>query len=672
MNPINPPASTGPAQRLEAFPPSAAAFDWREVCDALGEAIFVHAAGDGRILGVNAAACQMYGYDAETLGRCTLDELSEGVPPYSGDDARRWMARAATDGPQVFEWRARTAAGRIFWAEVVLTADRASGRCLAAVRDLSARKALAAERERAAEALRQSEERLRLLLGRMPSVAVQGCAPDGTVRYWNEASERLYGYTAAEALGRNLALLIVPPPLRDETRILWHQILATSQALPPAECQLQRKDGSLVSVVSSHMVIGVPGATPELYRIDVDLSERKQAEAERLDLERRLLHSQKLESLGVLAGGVAHDFNNLLTGVLGNIELARSDLPAGDPRAPLLDDAIGAARLAASLTHQMLAYVGHTPFPVRSLDLNAIVREQEPLLHAAVAGRAQLQLALAPDLPEIDADSGQIGQILVNLVTNAAESIHAPPGTVELRTGRVDHASEELLAASLITEKPQPQAFVLLEIADTGCGMDTVIAQRVFDPFYSTKFAGRGLGLPVVQSIVRAHHGALFIDSRRGLGTVVTVLLPLARTTAQPVVGPAGASAPQPHRVLLVVDDDEAVRRLALRMGRRLGFEVVTAADGEAAVELCRHHAGGLHGAIVDLTMPGMDGFECLRALHEVRPDLPALLVSGCSEAEIAERHQPAAFAGFLQKPFSIEQFTAALRHLGPLPAAKS
>ncbi len=668
MNPTTQPASTAPAQRLEAFPRSATAVDWHEVCDALGEAIFVHAGADGRILGANAAACRMYGYDAETLGRCTLDELSEGVPPYTGDDARRRLARAVEEGPQVFDWRARAATGRIFWAEVVITADLASGRCLAAVRDISERKALAAERERATEALRVSEERLRRLLGRMPAVAVQGCAPDGTVRYWNEASERLYGYTAAEALGRNLATLIVPPPVRDETRILWHQILATGQALPPAECQLQRKDGSLVPVVSSHMVIGVPGTGPELYRIDVDLSERKQAEAERLDLERRLLHSQKLESLGVLAGGVAHDFNNLLTGVLGNIELARSDLPAGDPRAPLLDDAIGAARLAASLTHQMLAYVGHTQFQVHSLDLNAIVREQEPLLHAAVAGRAQLQLALAPDLPEIDGDSGQIGQILVNLVTNAAESILAPPGTIELRTSRVDDASEELLAASLITEKPQPQPFVLLEIADTGCGMDTATAQRVFDPFYSTKFAGRGLGLPVVQGIVRAHHGALFIESRRGLGTVVTVLLPLARSPAQPVVRPTEASTATPRRVLLVIDDEEAVRRIAQRMGRRLGFEVVTAADGEAAIELCRHHAGSLYGAIVDLTMPGMDGFECLRALHEVRPDLPALLVSGCVESEIAERFDPAKFSGFLQKPFSMEQFTNAIRRLAPVP----
>jgi len=512
--------------------------------------------------------------------------------------------------------------------------------------------------------LRRSEERFRLLLGRMPTVAVQGCGPDGTVRYWNEASERLYGYTAAEAIGHHLVALIVPPPLRDKMRVTLHQMLHTGQPLPPAEFQLQRKDGTLVTVFSSHTVVTPAGAGPELYRLDFDLSERKRAETERLELERRLLRGQKLESLGVLAGGIAHDFNNLLTGVLGNLELAHSELPAASPAIPLVDDAVAAARLAANLTHQMLAYAGRTRFRQCALNVTTVVREQAPLLHAASSGRATLQLDLAPDLPEIEADPDQLGQLLVNLVSNAAESIEAGrTGTVEIRTEALEHCTAEQLAASRLEEKPAPQAFVAIEVADDGAGMDAATAQRVFEPFFSTRFAGRGLGLPVVLGIVRAHRGAIFVDSHPGRGSVIRVLLPVARPTAELPPATDGPSAALPadrplQGLLLVVDDEDAVRRIAERMGRRLGLEVITAPDGEAAMSLCRLHSSNLACALIDLTMPGMDGFECLQTLREIQPGLPAVLSSGCAPAEVLDRATPAGFSGFLQKPFTFERFT--------------
>ena len=679
MNPNDPRTAHPPAppelSHLEAFPPRTAeldslvaAMDWSEVLDSVNDAIFVHDGASGRILHANAAACRMYGYDVAVLRRRAIAEISDGAPPYSEADARRWLDRARTEGPQLFEWLARAADGRRFWVEVAIRAGHGTSadRCFVTVRDISARKVLAEERERAVAALLRSEERFRLLLGRMPTVAVQGCGPDGAVRYWNEASERLYGYTAAEAVGRHLVTLIVPPPLRDEMRVTLHQMLHTGQPLPPSEFQLQRKDGMLVPVFSSHTVVNLPGAGPELYRLDFDLSERKQAEAERLELERRLQHSQKLESLGVLAGGIAHDFNNLLTGVLGNLELARTELPPDSSTIPLVDDAVTAARLAANLTRQMLAYAGRTRFRQQLLDLNAVIREQEPLLQAATADRASLQLDLEQELPGIEADPDQLGQLLVNLVTNAAESIAVGThGTVEVRSGHLDYCPAEQLAASRLAEKPSPQPFVVLEVADTGGGMDAATAQRVFDPFFSTKFAGRGLGLPVVLGIVRAHHGAIFVDSLPGRGCVIRVLLPLARTPEVP--GPEAAPPPAPEAcrplqgLLLVVDDEDAVRRIAERMGRRLGLEVITAPDAESAVALCRLHASNLTCALIDFTMPGMNGIECLQALREIQPNLPAVLSSGCAASEIADQSAPFGFAGFLQKPFNYEQFAELL-----------
>ncbi len=672
MKPRVEPSIPGGPRRLEAFAadplPGETAIptaDWRAMLDSIHDGVLVQDSTTGRTLHANAAACRMYGYDLPSLLARSLHDLSAGTPPHDEPGARQWLARAGRDGPQVFEWLARRADGSVFWVEVAIRVVPEEGRSYATVRDISRRKALAAEQERAVEALRESEERLRLLLGRMPGVAIQGCGPDGTVRYWNHASEELYGYSAAEAIGRRLVALIVPPPLRDEMQFTLHQILVTGQSLPPGELQLQRKDGTRVPVFSSHCVLQIPGAGPELYRLDFDLRERKQAESERLELERKLLHGRKLESLGALAGGVAHDFNNLLTGVLGNLELVRSEVPLSDSRRAPIDDAIEAARRAARLTHQMLAYAGRTPFHLQRLDLSAVVRDQEALLHAALTGRANLEFDLAADLPEIEADPSQLLQAVINLVTNAAESIGVEPGTIELRTYPVSDCTEERLAASLVAEKIAPQEFVALEVADTGRGMDTATAHRVFDPFFSTKFAGRGLGLPVVLGIVRAHRGALFIDSLPGQGCVVTILLPVARGHGVPPPGDSAAGRPRPLRgLLLVVDDEEAVRRIAQRMAQRLGLEVLTANDGETAVELCRAHAGSIGCALIDLTMPGMDGAECLRALRELCPGLAAVLTSGCAEVEIANRCQAAGFSGFLAKPFSFEQFASAVATL--------
>ncbi|MBK8477939.1 MAG: PAS domain S-box protein, partial [Opitutaceae bacterium] len=375
----------GVMESIEELPTSAASpaedSAWREVFDSIPDALFVHDAATGRILQVNATACRMFEYSREELTALSIGELGTGVPPYTGADALVWLARARTEGPQLFDWRARTRGGRLFWVEVGIRAgcEGPGARLFVTLRDSTRRKLLTEESERVAEALRQSEERFRLLLGRVPTVAVQGYGPDGTVRYWNAASENIYGYTAAEALGRNLTQLIIPPPMRDEVRIAIHQMVTSGRPIPPGEVQLQRKDGTPVSVFSSHAVIRLPGGSPELYCFDFDLTERKQAEAERLDLERRLLQAQKLESLGVLAGGIAHDFNNMLTGVLGNLELALVELPADHGTRPSIADAAFAARRAADLTRQMLAYSGRSHFQQHSLDLNKVVHAQEAL-----------------------------------------------------------------------------------------------------------------------------------------------------------------------------------------------------------------------------------------------------------------------------------------------------
>jgi len=640
--------------------------DLQTVIDSINDAIFVHDAADGAVLHVSQAACRMYGYAPEELTHCNIGSLSSGAPPYTQEEARRWLERTRSEGPQVFEWRARHRSGELFWVEVSIQFGRLDGgeRFFVTVRDIRERKQAEEEQNRAAEVLRQSEERFRLMLGRVPTVAVQGYGPDGTVRYWNAASESLYGYAAAEAIGRNLVDLIIPPPMRDEVRKAVHHMATSGEPIPAAELQLMRKDGVLVSVFSSHAVVNVPGLGPELYCLDIDLTERKKEEEQRLELERRLLNAQKLESLGVLAGGIAHDFNNLLTGVLGNLELATTELGATASLRPLLDDAILSARRAADLTHQMLAYTGRQRFHPEQVDLNRVIRDQIHLLHAALPGETALHLELASMLPAFTADPEQLRQLLVNLVTNAAEAIGRAPGTVEVRTG-VEYCDTARLARSHLEEKPTPGRFAFVEVIDTGCGMDAATQQRLFDPFFSTKFAGRGLGMPVVLGIVRAHRGALFVDSSPGRGTTVRALFPAPRESALPPAVAPEATAPEARPaglLVLVVDDEEPVRKIAQRMGQRLGFEVLTANDADAGIALLRTHAATVACAVLDLTMPTMDGIECLRAMRAIQPNLPAVLASGFAVTTIEARHADAGFTAFLQKPFTMEQFAAVIR----------
>jgi PAS domain S-box-containing protein len=279
-----------------------------------------------------------------------------------------------------------------------------------------------------------------------------------------------------------------------------------------------------------------------LQAIVRDLTDRKAAEHGRLEMERRLLHAQKLESLGVLAGGIAHDFNNLLMAMLGNLELVLRELPSGSPAWSRLDAVGSAARRAAELTHQMLAYSGRGTFMIARLDLNEQVEENVRLLRSSVPRTVTLDLRLDHAIPAIEADAGQIQQVITNLATNASEAIGSEPGVISFSTGVLDCDASYLRRSRL--DEPPPGRYVYFEVADTGCGMDEQTQRQMFEPFFTTKFTGRGLGLAAVLGIVRGHRGAILLDSTSGKGAVVRVLFP-----AQPGQGSDARSDPaQPAR----------------------------------------------------------------------------------------------------------------------------
>ncbi|MFT3914535.1 MAG: response regulator [Anaeromyxobacteraceae bacterium] len=389
--------------------------------------------------------------------------------------------------------------------------------------------------------------------------------------------------------------------------------------------------------------------------------------AERLELERRLLHAQKLESLGVLAGGVAHDFNNLLQAMLGNLDLARLELPAGSPPAESVELAAQAARRATDLTRQLLAYSGKGRFVVRPVDLSGVVMENVHLFRAGVPHTCAIVPRLAPALPSVDADVGQVQQVVMNLITNAAEAIGGRAGTITLATSVRPGGAGALagaVAGSVLAVRRPADAYVALEVSDDGCGMDAATQARLFDPFFSTKGPGRGLGMAALLGIVRGHDGAIFVESAPGRGTTIRVLFP-AREAGPAEVGPPRRTplprtAPAPGTVL-VVDDEELVLRACARMVKSMGFPVLTAPGGKQAVELVRSRPGEVHLVLLDLSMPEMDGIATLEALLAVDAGLRVVLSSGFDEQALLERHPQAPIAGFIQKPYAVSTLRDAL-----------
>ncbi|MGE0039663.1 MAG: ATP-binding protein [Vicinamibacterales bacterium] len=385
---------------------------------------------------------------------------------------------------------------------------------------------------------------------------------------------------------------------------------------------------------------------------------RRAADEERRAVERRLLDTQKLESLGVLAGGIAHDFNNLLTAVLGNASLARTADTRAGADGPLAQIEV-AARRAADLCRQMLAYAGRARVARVPVDLNRLVEETERLLSVSVPKKTTLAIDLARGLPAVLGDQTEIQQVLMNLVINAAEAIGEREGRVAITTGARDLAGEALAETAFSPDLPGGR-YVSLEVRDTGDGMSPETLARIFDPFFTTKFTGRGLGLASVIGIVRAHHGALRVESTPGAGSAFELLLPAHHAPPpEPTVPPAAAPAWHARGHVLVVDDEEGVSLLVRAVLEQAGLSVEVAPDGRQGLALFEQGPERFAAVVVDLTMPGLDGLETLQAMRARRPDVPALLMSGYTEPRLVAAGYP-----FLQKPFTPEALRAAVAAL--------
>jgi len=476
---------------------------------------------------------------------------------------------------------------------------------------------------------------------------------DGVLLWVSASVERHLGYKRSNLIGMRTSDLYY----EKEGREKHLQALADGDGkIEQYELCLRHQDGSRFWTESnSHYcydeqgnVIGVEGNLR-------DINARKQAEQEREELTSQLQQAQKMESVGVLAGGIAHDFNNLLVGVMGNAELALLDAPDEGEIRYYLKQVFKASKKGAELVHQMLAYSGQGRFAMGEQNLNLLISDVSELLGTVIGKRVELELKLQDGLANLHGDKNQLTQMLMNLMTNAAEAMQGKPGSVTLSTGSV-HLNQRDFSRMYLKDELVEGEYIFVEACDTGCGMDKQTQQRIFDPFFTTKETGSGLGLAALLGIVRSHAGALSLTSEPGRGSCFKIYFPALKGEAIESVAEQTGQYELPaglRGTVLLVDDESAVRDVASRILEREGMSVITADDGEAGLALLEEHCQEIALVLLDLTMPRLDGEQAFHLMHAKYPDIPIVLSSGFSESAAAERLYAQGLAGFVHKPYS-------------------
>ena len=510
------------------------------------------------------------------------------------------------------------------------------------------------ERERAEEVARTQASTLaeQAALLDLAQDAIFALRMDGRVTYWNRGAEKMYGWGKQEALGRNVHELLrteFPIPLEEIRKAL----VQTGQW--SGEGKHYTRSGEVLNVLTSWVLRAEDGKPTGWLEIARDVTEMRR-------FEEQLRETQKLESLGVLAGGVAHDFNNLLTGIMGNVSLAIEFGKSGADVSDILKNALHASEKAAFLTSQMLAYAGKGQFVVQFVDLASPVREAFRLVRGSIPDSVQVELDFSRDVCCIHADPTQLQQVAMNLILNAVEAVgeHGGEVVVRLTTRDVDPDEDEIRCD---IGQLAPGHYGVLEVRDTGQGIDPSIRSKIFDPFFTTRFAGRGLGLASTAGIVRILHGAICVESEPGHGSTFQVFLPIERSA-----GARGAGQKRQNPIL-IVDDEEVVLQTASAMLRNTGYEVALAENGRRAVDLFRQQDGRFTLVLLDLTMPVMGGPQTIRQLKAIRPEVPVLVSTGFTEETAMRRFAGADIAGFIQKPYTMHALVEKIRSiLGPAP----
>ncbi len=588
-------------------------------------------------------AREMSEHDREALKRNKCCEFSETIP--QGDGDHHWI---------VFKFPFRTAAGRLYLASIALDiTDRT--RIEAERTELLAReRAARQDAEHALSALRRSETRA----SRLFSSSIIGIVEIDSehILEANDSFLKMLGFSREHVAQRLLCWKeITPERFHSADRSAVDRLLTTG-VCPPYEKELLRSDGQNVPVLVGGALLTAMPCICVCFVLD--LTTRKQ-------LESRLLHAQKMESLDLLAGAVAHDFNNLLVAIMGNASLSMDALDPTHTAYETLEEVLCASRVASDLTQQLLAYSGRGKRVRKAISLTRLVREIGSLVEVSISKKVDLRMQLSDDLPDIEADPAQIQQVVMNLVINASDALGENEGLLSVITRAWDVRED---SGTLFTEEVVlPGRYVYLEVCDTGCGMSPETRARIFDPLFTTKSNGRGLGLSAVQGIVSRHGGYLHVDSVVGFGTTFKILFPAGAEPALPPPAAPLADAESDLRgsgVILIVDDEPAVQKMSQVTLERYGYSVVVAQNGAEAVKIFERSAGDIAAVLLDLSMPVMDGEEALRKIAAIRPATPVLLTSGYDESESMLRIAGVGRTSFIQKPYTASELGAQIKKI--------
>lgn len=490
---------------------------------------------------------------------------------------------------------------------------------------------------------------------------------DQTITSWNRGAERIYGYHAQEAIG-NKVDIILAPGTEKEYQLMVQRIMK-DEVVRNREVKRRRKNLSIADVaITLSPIHNSEGEVIGISSTERDISEQKWAQAERRRIEAKMIETANLESLGVLAGGIAHDFNNLLGGIMNSAEIASHQLetnPGSQTMRGSIDLIQDATHRASELCRQLLAYSGKGRFVIERRNLSELVEDTTKLLSASVPKNVELCYDLDANLPSVSIDTTQIRQVVMNLVINGAESLGREEGSVRIVTDIVDVDRDGFLQ-SMGGLDVTPGKYARLRVSDNGCGMTEDTIQKIFDPFYTTKFTGRGLGLSAVLGIIRGHHGGLWVDSKVNRGTTFTVLLPIAKGADTPHGEKRPSLKYEGSGRVLVVDDEPFIRESMQMLLQSLGFEVELACDGLEALETLKSTELDLRIVLLDLTMPKLGGAQTLRKLRDSGNKVPVILMSGFHHSEATAELEDGDFSGYLSKPFSRASLIAALQEVLP------
>jgi PAS domain S-box-containing protein len=620
------------------------------------DGIMIFRPDDEVILEANSRACELYGFDFEEFIGMSLKDISHDVA--RGERyIKETLESRVNRGFETIHYRKDGSRMRL---EVKASVVEYNGQTaiLTVVADIT-------ERKNREERLRNSEMRYELATS-AASVGVWDWNIETNDFYLDKNIKALLGYTNEE-IPNDIETWsqYVHPEDKEAVMAAAQDHLEGRTPQYQYEHRMKHKDGTVRwFMVRGHAIRDSKGKAIRMVGTDTDITDHKRLEDERRKLELQVRQAQKLESLGVLAGGIAHDFNNLLMGILGNTELILDKIPAHSPVKERVRRIAKTAKRAAELTQQITAFAGKGSFVVEPLNLNDIVKEMSYLLETSSSKSATINYQFDDDLPSIEADPTQIRQVILNLITNASESLGDKPGMISITTDRIV-CDQGMLSGLQGHDELSEGLYVTLEVSDSGSGIDKANMEKLFDPFFSTKFTGRGLGLASTLGIVRAHKGAIRVSSRPGQGSTFSVMFPASQrpitiSTSEPEVRDGW----QGSGTVLVVDDEEEVREVTQDMLEALGFKVMTAKDGQEGVELFHRHSQELSAVLLDMLMPIMDGATAFPLMLEADCSVPIILMSGYSEQEATGQFIGKDLAGFIKKPYDLRQLTAKMREV--------